>query len=209
MDSIPPPIPVIPVANALPQFTPENLRELEIAKRGARKVRRAVFTANFDGWTIAIFGALTLMMGFTNWLNILLAFAFGVVAYVELRNAARLKRLQADAAKNLGFNQLGLAAVLILYACWQMYAAAHTTITAASLGISDPDVTQAFGNIQAQAQPLVQMIMHAIYGALIVIAVFGQGSMALYYFSRVRLVRDYVAKTPQWIIKLQEAGVSL
>jgi len=44
--------------------------------------------ANFDGWTIAIFGAITLAMGMSDATNIVLSLALGAVAYVELRNAA-------------------------------------------------------------------------------------------------------------------------
>jgi hypothetical protein len=53
------------------------------------------------------------------------------------------------------------------------------------------------------------MISHAVYGSLILIAVFAQGSMALYYFTRVRLIRNYVAITPEWIVTLQKAGFAL
>ena len=199
-----PPIPVIP---ALPQFTPENLVELDSARRGARKVRRAVSVANFDGWTLAIFGAITLAMGLSDATNILLSLGLGAVAYVELRNAARLKRLQADAARTLGFNQLALAGILIVYAVWQLHAASRPGGAAAAAGISDPDIAQMLNSVQGQS--LINSAVNAIYGALILIAVFAQGSMALYYFTRVRMIRAYVAKTPAWIIKLQEAGFAL
>ncbi|HWC97733.1 MAG TPA: hypothetical protein VG456_13305 [Candidatus Sulfopaludibacter sp.] len=200
-----PPSPVIP---PLPYFTPDNLRELEAAKKGARKVKRAVFVANFDGWTIAIFGAITLAMGMSDATNIVLSLALGAVAYVELRNAARLKRLQPDAARTLGFNQLALATILIIYALWQIHTASRSGGTAAVLGVSDPGVAQMLGS-DSQLQDLTQMAVHALYGALILIAICAQGSMALYYFSRARLVRDYVAGTPEWIIKLQEAGFAM
>lgn len=197
-----PPIPVIP---ALPQFTPDNLRELEAARRSARKVRRAVSVANFDGWTIAIFGAITLAMGLTDFTNVPLSLALGAVAYVELRNAGRLKRLQPLAARNLAFNQVALAGILICYACWQLYVASRPGGTAAALGVDDPAVAQMLGPVQ----DLTRAIIHAIYGALILIAIFAQGGMALYYFTRVRLVRDYVATTPPWITQLQERGFAL
>lgn len=189
----------------LPYFTPENLQELEAARKGARKVRRAVSVANFDGWTIAIFGAITLAMGLTDFTNIGLSLGLGAVAYFELRNAARLKRLEPDAARVLGFNQLALAGILIIYACWQLYVSSRSGSTAAALGVTDPDVAQMLGPVQ----DLTTMIYHAVYGALILIAVFAQGSMALYYFTRVRLVRNYLATTPEWIITLQKAGFAL
>jgi hypothetical protein len=200
-----PPSPVIP---PLPYFTPDNLLELEAAKKGARKVKRAVAVANFDGWTIAIFGAITLAMGMSDATNIVLSLALGAVAYVELRNAARLKRLQPDAARTLGFNQLALAAILIVYALWQIHTASRSGGTADVLGVSDPDVAQMLGSSQ-QLQDLTRMAVHAIYGALILIAVCAQGSMALYYFTRAKLVRQYLIQTPDWIVKLQQAGFAM
>lgn len=202
MDPNVPPIPAMPV---LPYFTPENLQELEAARKSARKVRRAVSVANFDGWTIAIFGAITLAMGLTDFTNIGLGLGLGAVAYLELRNAGRVKRLDADAARILGFNQLALAGILIIYACWELYVSSRSGGTAAALGVTDPDVAQMLGPVQ----DLTTMISHAVYGSLILIAVFAQGSMALYYFTRVRLIRNYVATTPEWIITLQKAGFAL
>lgn len=189
----------------LPYFTPENLQELEAARKSARKVRRAVSVANFDGWTIAIFGAITLAMGLTDFTNIGLGLGLGAVAYLELRNAGRVKRLDADAARILGFNQLALAAILIIYACWELYVSSRSGGAAAALGVTDPDVAQMLGPVQ----DLTTMISHAVYGSLILIAVFAQGSMALYYFTRVRLIRNYLATTPEWIITLQKAGFAL
>lgn len=202
MESNVPPIPATP---ALPYFSPENLQELEAARKKARKVRRAVSVANFDGWTIAIFGAITLATGLSNLTNIALGLGLGAVAYFELRNAARLKRLDPDAARLLGFNQLALAMILIIYACWQLYLSSGSGGAAEALGVTDPAVAQMLGPVQ----DLTIMIYHAIYGALILIAVFAQGSMALYYFSRVRLVRNYVAETPEWITTLQKTGFAI
>lgn len=202
MESNVPPIPATPV---LPYFSPENLQELEAARKSARKVRRAVSVANFDGWTVAIFGALTLVMGLTDVTNIALGVGLGAVAFFELRNAGRLKRLDADAARVLGFNQLALATILILYACWELYVSSRSGGAAVALGVTDPDMAQMLGPVQ----DLTTMITHAVYGALILIAVFAQGSMALYYFTRVRIVRNYLAQTPDWIVTLQKSGFAL
>jgi len=33
--------------------------------------------------------------------------------------------------------------------------------------------------------------------------------MALYYFTRAKLVRQYLIQTPDWIVKLQQAGFAM
>src|SRR4051794_40425315 len=113
----PPPLP--PLA---PQLSAEHLLDLQRARAALRKVRRAISVASFDGWTIGAFAALTLIFGLTSASSVIMGLAMGAVAYVELRSAGRLRRLDPNAARMLGFNQLALGAVLITYALWRTFA---------------------------------------------------------------------------------------
>ena len=58
-------------------------------------MRRAVNVARFDGWTIGLFGALTLLFGLTTLSGVLLGGGMIAVAAFELRGANRLARLDA------------------------------------------------------------------------------------------------------------------
>ena len=53
---------------------------------------------------------------------------------------------------------------------------------------------------------LTRLITLAIYGGMIAVAVFAQGGLALYYFTRGKYVRAYVQQTPEWVLAVQKAG---
>jgi hypothetical protein len=42
-----------------------------------------------------------------------------------------------------------------------------------------------------------------LYGAVSVVTIIFQGLNALYYFSRAKLLRAYLAETPSWIVEVQ------
>jgi len=194
----------LPVA-ASPYLSAENLRELSSARAASRKVRRAIAIASFDGWTIGVFGGLTLLFGLTDFSSIALGLGMGAVAFVELRGAGRLRRLEAGAARTLGFNQVALGTMLMLYAIWHIVAQ-----------LTGPSPYQAIKSSDAQLAHMLQpiedlsrMVMIGIYSALIAIAFFAQGGLALFYFSRERHVQRYVTQTPAWIVTMQRTGIAL
>jgi hypothetical protein len=186
-----------------PQLTPEHLNQLTAARERLKKVRRAISVAKFDGWSVAIFGAFTAVLSIPNIVGILLGIGMGAVAYVELSNAERVRKLEPDALKTMGINQLAFAGGLILYAIYSLLTMGKDVgADLSSVGSLDPSTLQTAGN-------LARMIMILVYGTLILVAIFGQGSLALYYFSRRKLLEKYKEETPPWIIAMQEAGVSL
>ena len=199
MSPLPPPL------NTGPQFTPENLGQLQAARTDMRKLRRAVSVATFDGWTLGIFGALTVLMGLTDPTNLVLGIAMVAAALVELRSVPRLRMLDPAIPKRLAINQLAMGAVLLLYAGWRMVVTLRSGAgELMSLAGTDPQVRQ----IIEPFDGLMRMVTLAVYCGMMVIAIFGQGGMALYYFSRGRHLQDYLTRTPPWIIAMQQAGVS-
>jgi hypothetical protein len=188
-----------------PQFSEENLRQLAAARTAYRKVGRAIAVASFDGWTIAIFAGLTLLMGITDLSNIVIGAGLGAIAGVELYGASKLRRLDGRAIRVLGFNQLTLGGLLSLYALWRIHSELSGGGVLASMAASDPQDSQQIG-------PLVNLshsIVIAFYGALIAVAMLGMGAMALYYFSRRKYLAAYLSQTPDWILAMQKAGMSL
>jgi len=95
-------------------LTEEHLRQLAAARKAARKLRRAITVASFDGWTVGVFAALTLLTGLTDPSGLLMGAGMGAVAFVELRAASRLRRLETGVTRTLGFNQLALAGIFIV-----------------------------------------------------------------------------------------------
>jgi hypothetical protein len=194
---LPPPLP--PAASPL---AAEHLQQLAAAKVAGKRISRAVAVARFDGWSVAAFAGLTFLFGFTSLPSVVMAAGLGAVAFVELRGAGRIRQLQSDAARVLGFNQLALGALLIAYAAWQIYGQLTGTGEYAQIAASDPQLAQ----MLAPVEDLTRMIVVGVYGGLIVVSLAAQGGLALFYFTRAKHVRDYVRQTPAWIVNLQKAG---
>jgi len=191
-------------ASKPPQLSQENLRELQTARNSLRKVRRAVTTAKFEGYSVAICGVLTSLMGYGSFGQILGGIVLTVIGVIEIYGASRLGQLDAKAGRILTVNQLTLAALILLYALWNIFGEVMHPADAADLqGLSTSD-SQVMGDVTGIAHE-VTMIM---YAGMIAAAVVEAG-MARYYHSRgVYLVR-YLAETPAWIISMQKSGVSI
>lgn len=193
----PPPLPP-----AAPVLSADHLRQLEAARAASRRISRAVSVARFDGATVACFAALTVLFSLTSVPGLLVGLGMGALAWVELRWAARLRRLDVGAPRVLGINQLALAAVLVAYAGWRIFRELTGAGEYAEIIAADPQL----GSMLQPVEGLTRLLALAVSGAIFAIAVIGQGGLALYYFSRARHVRSYVEQTPEWILALQKAG---
>ena len=185
-----------------PQLTEAHLQQLAAARLAAKKLRRAAGVANFDGWTLGFFGGLTLLFGITSVDGWVIGLVLAAIAFIELRGAAKLRVLDPSSPKILGINQLALSGLIILYALWQIYRQSTGKGDLAEVAAMDPAAADMVG-------PMVQQVTMLLYGGLIVIAIFAQGGLALYYFTRARILRTYLEQTPTWIIQMQKSGVSI
>ncbi|MBL8746812.1 MAG: hypothetical protein JNK58_10710 [Phycisphaerae bacterium] len=180
----------------------EHMRAIADARVRARRVRRAASVASFSGWTMMIFGALT-MAGIV--FGDFTAFAFGValiaVAWNELRGGALVRRFEARGARVLGYNQFFLGVIIVGYAAASIFAALRSPMmkgAAASTG--DP-------NMDAMIQNLSAMLTYGLYGGMVVVGIVAPSLTAWYYFSRERLIRAMASETPAWVIEaLRAAG---
>jgi hypothetical protein len=188
-----------------PQLTDENLRQLADARKSLKKINRAVSVAKFDGWVMGIFGGLTLLFGFSDWINILIALALGTACYFELLGAKRLQKLEPQATRMLGYNQIGVGIGLIIYSLWQMYASSNGKGLIADAASADPTLSQQLGPYQN----MIGEISVLFYVCLILVAIVGMGSMAMYYFSREKILNKYLHQTPPWIVAMQKSGASI
>lgn len=193
----PPPLP-----SAAPVLSADHLRQLEVARATSRKINRAVSVAQFDGGCVAVFAALTVLFSLTSIPGLLVGVGMGVIAWVELRAAGRLRRLEPGAPRVLGLNQVAFAGLLIAYALWRIYNELNGTGEYAEVIAAEP----ALGPMLQPVEGLARLLTFAVSGALIAIALLGQGGLALYYLTRTKHVRAYVERTPAWIVGLQKAG---
>src|SRR5687768_203951 len=85
--------PVAAVAAAPPGLSPEQMKQISDARLRSAKIRKGVSVAMFDGWTVGIFGGLTLLGGLFSIVAVALGAGMLAVAYVELRGAKRMRAL--------------------------------------------------------------------------------------------------------------------
>jgi hypothetical protein len=159
-----------------------------------KRVRRASVVATISGWTLAIFGTLTLLgVLFGDLTALVLGIALGVCAFNELRGAAMLRRLDPRAPKRLGWNQVALAILIVGYAGWSLFEASNQSPLASVGGSTgDPGMDQMLTS-------LTTSITYAVYAGVAAAGVLGPGLTALYYFTRAKHVRRVLDETPAWV----------
>jgi hypothetical protein len=191
---------------AAPTLSPAQVQQqFAAAHLAATKVRRAAGVATGDGWMIAVFGGLTFLFGLSGDLSgLLLGGAMCAIAFIEIEGAKRIRRLDPTVAKRLAYNQLALAAVLICYSLWSLHQASTGGLSA-ELKAHE----QELGAMGKEADDIVKLAYRILYFTLIAVAIFAQGGMALYYFSREKYIRRYVEQTPSWILEMQRNGTPL
>lgn len=183
----------------------EHLWEMHDARQRATKVRRCIMVVKVNGWSIGVFGALTLLFGMFSLTGWVLGGGMIALASVELGAVAGLKRIEPSAARRLGWNQLALAGLLLAYAGWSLYGAMFGPDPLASTIAAVPEAAE----MLAPYSSMARMISAAVYVALALVAIFAQGGTALYYFTREKHIRAYRAQTPGWIVQMQQAGAPL
>jgi hypothetical protein len=200
-------MPPFAVPGAPPGLSPEHFAQLTEARRRAKKIRRAVSIANFDGWATGIFGALTFFVGLIafSFVGIALGAAMLVVAWVEFRGARHLRQLDPNATTSLALNQVVLGAALLLYAIFSLWNVARGQGFLSEQLANSAELAQA----GLKFDSLARLLGVLVYGTLAAVAIFGQGGTALYYFTRRKYVEAYRRETPQWILDAQRAGMPM
>jgi hypothetical protein len=129
----------------------------------------------------------------------------GYVAWRELSCAVAVSKLDVDAPRRLAMNQLVFCGLLSLYFGWSLYQSLASPSDYSEILGSDPDASGMLGNVDH----LTHLISVCVYGGLIVASAIFQGGTAWYYSTRTKLLQDYLATTPQWIIDYQRGGGTL
>jgi len=182
------------------QLTPQQFRELADARAAGKYVRRAIAVATFDGWALAAFAMVNCICGLADFQSFIIGVALGGLAYVEIRGAAQLRRLDESAPRRLGINQILLGTLLAVYAIWKIYEYLHGPSPYAALSQADPKVGKRF-------EDMFTSMAVAFYGCLIMFAIVAQGGAALFYFTREKYLKEYRQRIPAWILQMQKTGV--
>jgi hypothetical protein len=214
--TMPPPTDIAPPprgdqAPSAAPLTDEHLDQLACAKLRAKKVRKACGVATFNGCTLAVFAGLSglmaligAMFGELDIIGLGLGAGLALLAWGEFRGRAMLRRFKLHGCHVLGWNQLILMSMVIVYAGWMLAAAVW--------GPSPYDEDIARESMLAgplgSINELYRIISMAIYGGLIAGTLIFQGLNSLYYFTRRKHVEAYLSETPQWVVELQRRGVA-
>jgi len=185
--------------------SPEHLAQLDAARLTARKISRAASVANFDGWTIAAFAAITLVFSLASISGIALGLGMTYVAWRELSSGAALKKLHPAAPRRLAKNQIVLCGMLVLYFGWALYQDLSEPGASAQILAQAPDAQGMLGDIDQISREITIWM----YIGLMVASILAQGGAAWYYSSREKLLQKYLATTPKWIIDYQRGGGTL
>jgi hypothetical protein len=176
-------------------------RQLTLANEQAKPIRKAARVAGFNGWATAAAAALSAPFALFSLSGLLVFAGLSVVAFNELRGRNRLRRFDPRAATFLGWNQIGLLAIVVLYCLW----AIHTNLSGASAVSAE---LQAYSELESSLgslsdiETLARQLVVAFYGSVIALSIVFQGINALYYFTRRKHVEAYIANTPPWIREL-------
>jgi hypothetical protein len=198
--------PATAVATA-PGLSPEQLKQIGDARQRSAKIRKGVFVALFDGWSVAVFAGLTLLGGLVglSWIGILLGGGMAAAAFVELKAVKRLRALDAGVTKTLAWNQVFLGALLFSYAVYSLVLIYTGRTELAKQLEAYPEMADMAVNVHE----IAKLIGLLVYGTLITVAVVCQGGTALFYLSRRKHIEAYVRETPQWILDAQRAGMPM
>ena len=192
-------------------LTVEHMQQLATADMRAKKLRSAAGVAMFNGITIAIFSGLSLLWGLgelaidgfnlgkLDWETFIVGAGLGVLAWNELRGRTLLRQFEPRATRVLGLNQLALLGLIVAYAAWMLGKALLGPNPYDEIIRREPMAADMLGGIGG----LYKTMSIAVYGALIVGTLIFQGLNAIYYFTRAKLLRGYLAETPAWVVELQ------
>jgi hypothetical protein len=200
-----------PLSGALLADNPLSVahrRELTAARDRAKTIRKAARVAAFNGWTTgaaAIFSAMFLLVDRSG-IAIAITVGLSVVAYNEFRGRKRLLNFDPSGATLLGWNQLGLLAMIIVYCLWMLSgssAEAASVLSSQMKSNTERELLSMAGDLEG----LYKTATLAMYGGVIVLSLLFQGGNALYYFTRRRHVEDFIAETPQWVRDVQGGSI--
>jgi hypothetical protein len=182
-------------------LTREQLAAFTQARVRGRKISRAATVAAVSGWTLAFFAFITLIGGLFSFTSLLLGVGLGIVAYLELRGSKGLRRFDETAPLRLGFNQIALGAMIVVYCGWGIW------LAVAGPGPYDSYLAQG-GDTAEMIEPTAQLhtaMTSAFYALLICVSVVAQGCAALYHFTRRRHMIAYLRETPAWVVEALRA----
>ncbi len=178
-------------------LSPEQKEDLTRATERAGKILGAGKVATFNGWTLGVLGAISLLFGLFSLTGFIAGVCLLVVAWNEFRGRNMLRLFDPQGPDLLWKNQVGLMSAVIAYCAWSMY----KTVAFPSSGVAQ---LEELAGLPADSIANLTLL---VYGIAILLTLLFQGLNARYYFARVQMLADYLRETPDWIVDLQKINV--
>jgi hypothetical protein len=178
--------------------------ELVRAHGRAGAVRKAAAVATFNGWATALVAALSAPFAIFSTVGLITTIVLVVVAVIEFCGRKRLLRFDPAGATLLGWNQLGLLAMITAYCLWSLYSDLYGASSIRAELQSFSELNSALGSV-GSVDTLVRQVAVMFYGLIIALSALFQGLTAVYYFRRRKYVTAYLDETPAWVRELRRA----
>ena len=169
----------------------ERCGDSTVVPRPNKTILRAARLANFNGWTTGVIAALSAPFAFFSLVGGLVFVSLAAVAINEFRGRRRLLKLDPAAASLLGWNQLGLLALVIGYCCRMIFTGLTTMNPVAAELAANPDLAAVLGAADG-FDALYRQVVVGFYGVVIVLSAIIQGAGAIYYFTRRKYVEQLI-----------------
>jgi hypothetical protein len=174
-------------------LSPAQIEALANAMARAGKILASARMAAFTGWTLLVIGVLSFLLTFPSFSGVLVAGALVVVGWNELEGRKLVLGFRPGGPRRLARNQLWFLAVIVLYCAWSVHRALLHPV---------PEVTQ-LEELLGLKEGFLAAATAAFYGLVLVVGAAYQLFMYRYHAARIRMVEEYVAETPPWIVEVQ------
>lgn len=185
-----------------PSLTDAQQREIAEANRRAVKIRRAARVASFNGWATAIVAVLAAPFALFDATSLFIAVGSAVIAWNEFRGRRRLLEFDPSAATLLGWNQVALLTLVVLYCGWMLCVGLVGESPLAAELQAQPELAEVMGSLDG-FEGTYRALVVLVYGTVIVLSLVFQGLNAVYYFSRRKYLQEYLANTSAWVRQVQ------
>ncbi|HKU43844.1 MAG TPA: hypothetical protein VJR89_37045 [Polyangiales bacterium] len=194
--------------SAVPPIDAAQSAALSSARSAQRRLSFALKLAKWNGVTLLLAALITLVLAPFDPSLLLAAAALAGCGLFELEAGKRLRRHEPRALLWLAGNQLLLLTVVVVYAGLQLRAALfepaslaaefakHPELAQVIASIDDPQLTEAIDGLGE----LYRTVQVSVYAVLIAVTMFVQGGAALYYLSRRKHLKEFLA-TPAWVVE--------
>lgn len=179
-------------------MTADDKQALQSAAELHRPLARAAALARSNALGYAVFGGLTILMALfgPDVLGLAIGALLTGVGVAQLRAIPRLKRGEAEAARQLSRNELLLMGGIIGYCVLKLTVLREIDPQMAELDTS---------NLGIDVGELADTLTTTVYATFIAVTLLYQGGMSLYFKRRLPMCERYLAEAPEWAREVVES----